>query len=103
MQIYGVDYFDTYSPVAKLSSFHLILVIAARNDWEVKMFDFNGAYLNGELGEEEETYMQQPLGYEEGGNDWVKWLLKSIYGLKQAGHKWYDILCCMLADVTYYA
>ena len=38
-QIYGVDYLDTYSPVAKLMSFWTILVLAARFDWEVKCFD----------------------------------------------------------------
>ncbi len=86
MQVYGVDYFDTYSPVAKLSSIRLILALAARHDWEVKSFDFNSAYLNGELSDKEEIFMQEPLGYEtkEGGPS-VKRLLKSLYGLKQAG------------------
>jgi Reverse transcriptase (RNA-dependent DNA polymerase) len=65
-QVYGVDYFAMFSPVAKLSSFRAVLAIAARNDWEVDLFDFNGAYLNGELDEGEEIYMQEPPGYEEG-------------------------------------
>ena len=43
-----VDYFETYSPIAKLASFCLILAIAAHHGWEVHMFDFNGMYLNGE-------------------------------------------------------
>jgi hypothetical protein len=42
-QIYEVDYFSTYSPVAKLTGFCTILAIAARHDWEIKSFDFNGA------------------------------------------------------------
>ena len=49
MQIYGVDYFTTYLPVAKLTSFCTILVIAVHQDWDIESFDFNGAYLNGEL------------------------------------------------------
>jgi hypothetical protein len=59
-QIFSEDYFDTFSPVAKLSSFQSILMLAARYDWEIKSFDFNSAYLNGELEENEEIYMQGP-------------------------------------------
>jgi hypothetical protein len=65
-QIYGVDYLDTFSPMAKLASICMILVIAARLNWEIESFDFNGMYLNGELGEGEEIYMQEPPRYEEG-------------------------------------
>jgi hypothetical protein len=43
-------------------------------------------YLNKELEELEEIYMEQPLGYEEGGKDFVKRLKKALYGLKQVGH-----------------
>jgi len=48
---------------------------------------------NGELDKDEETYMQEPLGYETGsGGSSVKRLRKSLYSLKQAGRKWYDAL-----------
>jgi Reverse transcriptase (RNA-dependent DNA polymerase) len=56
-QIYSINYYDTYSPVACLASFCLILAIAACNNWEVKAFNFNSAYLNGELDMDEEIYM----------------------------------------------
>jgi hypothetical protein len=65
-QIYRVDYLDTFSPMAKLASICMILTITAQLDWEIESFDFNGAYLNGELGEDEEIYMQEPPGYKEG-------------------------------------
>jgi hypothetical protein len=97
-QIYGVDYFDTFSPVAKLASIRTILALAARHDWDVDTFDFNSAYLNGELGEEEEIYMQEPPGFEESTGS-VKWLRKSLYGLKQAGRRWYDTLTRALNDL----
>ena len=97
-QVYGVDYFDTFSPVAKLASFRTILTIAAKSDWEIKSFDFNGAYLNGELDEHEEIYMQFPPGYDTPKENMVKWLHKSLYGLKQAGRRWYDTLARALAD-----
>jgi len=102
-QIYGVDYLDTYSPVAKLASFRTILALAACFDWEVECFDFNSAYLNGELEDTEEIYMEQPPGYEEGGKDFVKWLRKALYGLKQAGRRWYDTFKRKLADLGFRA
>ena len=85
-QRFGVDYFDTYSPVARLASIRTILAIAACNDWEIDTFDFNGAYLNGELNDNEQIYMEPPPRYCNQGES-VKFLLKSLYGLKQAGRK----------------
>jgi transposase InsO family protein len=102
-QIYGVDYFDTYSPVAKMASFRLILAMAARYDWDVESFDFNGAYLNGTLSDDEEIYMKEPPGYETQGERSVKRLQKSLYGLKQAGRKWYEALSHALADLGFCA
>ena len=63
-QIYSVDYFHTYSPVARLTSIHLLLAMAAQHDWEIDTFDFNSTYLNRELEDGEEIYMRQPPGYE---------------------------------------
>ena len=100
MQQFGIDYFDTYSPVARLASFHVILAIATCNDWEINTFDFNSAYLNGKLTENEQIYMELPPGYGSQG-EFVKFLCKSLYSLKQAGHKWYDILCHTLADLGF--
>jgi transposase InsO family protein len=100
-QIFGVDYYNTFSPVAKLASFRAVLALAARFDWEIKSFDFNGAYLNGELDEDEEIYMQAPPGYESQGEHKVKRLRKSLYGLKQAGRKWYDALSRALAKLGF--
>jgi transposase InsO family protein len=102
-QIYGVDYFDTYSPVAKMASFRLILAMAARYDWDVESFDFNGTYLNGTLSDDEEIYMKEPPGYETQGEHSVKRLQKSLYGLKQAGRKWYEALSRSLADLGFRA
>jgi Reverse transcriptase (RNA-dependent DNA polymerase) len=64
----------------------------------VDTFDFNSTYLNGELGEEEEIYMQEPPGFEESTGS-TKWLQKSLYGLKQARHRWYDTLMHALNDL----
>jgi hypothetical protein len=91
-QVYGVDCFDTYSPVAKMASFRAILDIAARYDWDIEPFNFNGVYLNGTLNDDDEIYMQEPPGYETRGEHSVKQLHKSLYGLKQAGRTWYEAL-----------
>ena len=99
-QIYGADYFETYSPVAKLTSFRTILALAARQDWDIDSFDFDGAYLNGELGEKEDIYMKNPPSYDKDDGT-VKHLKKSLYGLKQAGRKWYDTLKRTLADLGF--
>jgi hypothetical protein len=99
-QIHGTDYFETYSPVAKLASFRTILALAARQDWDIDTFDFNGAYLNGELSKDEDIYMKNPPGYDNNDGT-VKHLKKSLYGLKQAGRKWYDTLKRTLADLGF--
>ena len=66
------------------------------------MFDFHSAFLNGELDLDEEVYMEQPEGYEEQDRQqYVCRLLKSLYGLKQAGRKWYDALCKALANIGF--
>jgi len=66
-QQYGVDYYNTYSPVVKLISFRTILALAAQYDWDIESFNFNRVYLNGKLEQDEEIYMQPPLGYEIAG------------------------------------
>jgi hypothetical protein len=101
-QIYGVDYYDTYSSVTCLASFCLILVIAACNNWEVEAFDFNSAYLNGELDTDKEIYMQEPSGYKTEIRDKIKRLLKALYGLKQPSRKWYDVLYGALMDLGFH-
>jgi hypothetical protein len=101
MQIRRVDYFNTYSPVVKLSSFCVLLAMAARYDWEVEAFNFNTAYLNGKLGDSEQIYMQQLPGYKQGSAVSVKKLRKALYGLKQAGHKWYNTLKGILTNLEF--
>src|SRR5712671_202343 len=99
-QVFGQDYYDTFLPVARLASFRAVLALAAHFDWEIDMFNFIGAYLNSELDEDEEIYMQPPPGYEGQGEDVLR-LRKSLYGLKQAGRKWYEALTCALIDLGF--
>jgi reverse transcriptase-like protein len=84
-QIFGIDYFDTYSPVAHFSSIWAILALAAHYDWEINTFDFIDTYLNRELGKDKEIYMQPVPSYKSEHLNQVLKLKKSLYGLKQAG------------------
>jgi hypothetical protein len=85
-QIYGIDYLDTYAPVVKLASIRILLAIAAVFGLEIHQMDVVTAFLAGDL--EQEIYMEQPEGYEMGGQDIVCRLIKSLYGLKQAPRVW---------------
>ena len=92
-QIYGVNHYETYAPVTRLASFRLLLAIAARNGWAVNTFDFDSAYLNCKLKDDEVIYLEQPVGYEtRDRGSWVWRLVKALYGLKQGAKNWYDSL-----------
>ena len=83
----GIDYVETFSPVARFTSIRLILAIVANMDLELHQMDVKTAFLNGEL--EEEIYMEQPIGFtKERQEHKVCRLLKSIYGLKQSSRQW---------------
>ena len=83
----GVDYDETFSPVAKLKSVRIMLAIAAFYDYEIWQMDVKTAFLNGFL--KEELYMMQPEDFidPKGANKVCK-LQRSIYGLVQASRSW---------------
>ena len=94
-QVPGVDYFNTFTPVARLASICTVLVFAAAEDYETGQINIKSAYLNGELTDEEVIYMKQAPGYKVSGEEKRKKeyrLKKSLYGLKQAGRRWYQKL-----------
>lgn len=84
-QIPGIDFTETFAPVVRLESVRVALGIAAINNLEMGQMDIKGAYLNGEL--EEEIYMRQPPGYDDGSGRFCR-LHKTLYGLKQSGREW---------------
>ena len=90
-QVYGIDYAETYAPVARYSSIRLIIALAAHYDWELHQMDVKTAYLNGEL--DVPIYMRAPDGLSLIGQtcppDSVCLLVKSLYGLKQSGRRWH--------------
>ena len=87
-QVEGIDYSETYAPVAKLTSIRVLLDVVAELDLELEQMDAITAFLNGLL--KEVVYMEQPEGFEQGDPaKQVCLLLKAIYGLKQAPRQWY--------------
>ena len=84
-QVEGVDYFDTCAPVARLPSLRAIIAMANRLNLKLHQVNIKGPYLNGELTADEVLYMRHPSGYREDNSGHVLRLLKSLYGLKQAG------------------
>jgi len=89
----GIDYTETFAPVARYTSIRLLLAMAVKMDLHIHQMDAVSAYLNGNL--QEEIYMRQPEGYEDGSSKVCK-LLKSIYGLKQSGRVWNRTLNAVL-------
>ena len=88
-QEYGVDYSETFAPIARLDTIRIVLAIAAQNKWMVHQMDVKSTFLNGYF--EEEVYVQQPPRYEiRGHEDKVYKLKKALYGLKQAPRAWYS-------------
>jgi hypothetical protein len=96
MQVPGIDYFDTFAPVAKMSSTQAILAVVAVNGWLVDQMDVKSAYLNGVLPDDKVIFMCTPPSFEfaaPGQPDHVLWLKKALYSLKQSGCLWYKTFC----------
>ncbi|PKI37889.1 hypothetical protein CRG98_041722 [Punica granatum] len=88
-QVWGVDYSETFAPMARLDTIRLLLAIAAHKSKKIFQQDVKSAFLNGVL--EEEIYVEQPEGFVvKGVGDKVYRLIKALYGLKQAPRAWYS-------------
>ena len=88
-QTYGVDYFDTFSPVAKMIYVWIFISFASTHNWDLHQLDIKKAFLHGDL--QEEVYMEQLLGFI---SQWeigkVCRLQKSFNGLKQSPRAWFS-------------
>ncbi|GJU32745.1 zinc finger, CCHC-type containing protein [Tanacetum coccineum] len=85
----GIDYFDTYAPVTRITTIRLLLALAAIHNLVIHQMDVKIEFLNGDL--DEKVYMKQPEGFVMPGNEHkVCKLVKSLYGLKQAPKQWHQ-------------
>ena len=80
-QEYGIDYEETFAPVAHISSIRTLLAVAVASKWDLFQMDVKNAFLNGDLSEE--VYMQPPPGLSVDSNK-ICYLRRALYGLKQA-------------------
>jgi hypothetical protein len=88
-QKYGIDYTDTFAPVAKINTVRVLLSLAANLDWPLQQFDVKNAFLHGDL--TEEIYMDLPPGWSDTDirKPKICRLKKSLYGLKQSPRAWF--------------
>ena len=93
----GIDFNETFAPVARMDTVRTVLAIAAQNKWQVHQMDVKSAFLNGYL--EEEVYVEQPQGYEVPGQEHkVYRCKKALYGLKHAPRACYSRIDSYLTE-----
>eukprot|EP00253_Pinus_taeda_P004358 PITA_04358 len=87
-EVKGIDYDDTFAPVARYSSIRLMLALSAQMGWKIHQMDVKTAFLNGNI--EEEVYIEKPKGFETFDcESHICRLKRDLYGLKQAPCAWY--------------
>lgn len=96
-QKFGVDYDEVFAPVARSSTFRMLLAVTGTKGYKLRQYDVKAAFLNGTL--TEEVYMKQAPGFQTGEE--VCRLKKSLYGLKQAARVWNQTFDETLKELEY--
>jgi hypothetical protein len=95
-QVKGLDFGETYAPVARLESICILLAYATYHGFKLYQMDVKSAFLNGPI--KEEVYVEQPPGFKDSEYpNHVYKLSKALYGLKQAPRAWYECLRVFLS------
>jgi hypothetical protein len=90
-QVEGLDFGETYAPVARLEPIRILLAYATYHGFKLYQMDVKSTFLNGPI--KEEVYVEQPLDFEDSEYpNHVYRLSKALYGLKQAPRAWYECL-----------
>ena len=93
----GIDYDETFAPVARIEAIRILVAFAAHMDFKLYQMDVKSAFLNGYL--KEEVFVSQPPGFDNHDlPNHVFKLDKALYGLKQAPRAWYERLSKFLID-----
>jgi hypothetical protein len=90
-QVTGLDFEETFAPVARLESIRILLAYVAHHSFKFFQMDVKSAFLNGPI--KEEVYVEQPPGFEDDRYpDHIYKISKALYGHKQAPRAWYECL-----------
>ena len=85
----GIDYQETFAPVAKMITIRVVIALATQFGWQLHQMDVKSAFLNSDL--TEQVYMEQPPSFEVKGQEHLVYRLKkALYRLKQARRAWYQ-------------
>jgi hypothetical protein len=96
----GIDYEETFAPMAIYTSIRTIIALAAKMKWKLHKMDVKTSFLNCVI--EEEVYIEQPQGFEvEDRKSHVCRLKKTLYGLKQGPRAWYGHIDCFLMSLGF--
>jgi hypothetical protein len=99
-QVEGLDFRETFAPVARLEAIRILLAFAASKGFKLYQMDVKSAFLNDVI--QEEVYVRQPPGFKSSKySDRVYKLSKALYGLKQAMRAWYTRLKIFLLEHGY--
>jgi len=98
-QTEGIDYFETFSPIVKLTTVRILLALASASDWFIHQLDVDNVFLHGDL--HEEIYMKPSPGLSLPQLNSVCKLNKSLYGLKQVSRNWNQKLTSELLLLGY--
>ena len=99
-QTYGIDYDETFAPVAKMGTVRTLISCAVNFGWPLHQMDVKNAFLHGDL--QEEVYMEIPPGFANSQTvGKVCRLKKSLYGLKQSPRTWFDRFKRAVCDMGY--
>ena len=99
-QEYGIDYEETFAPVARISPVRALLTVVVASKWDLFQIDVKNAFLNEDLSEE--VYMQPSLGLFVESNK-VCHLWRALYGLKQAPRAWFAKFSSTISHLGYIA
>ena len=86
-KVYGIDYKETFAPIAKMNNIKVLVALVVQFSWSLQQYDVKNVFLHGDL--EEEIYMKDPPEYSNSLNNQVCRLLKALYGLKQSPRAWF--------------
>ena len=89
-QVDGVDVFETYAPVVSWSVVRSMLAFALQKDLKTRQVDFSNAFVQAELPEPEQVFIEMPYGFwDPDGGDVMLKLKRSLYGMRQSPYHWF--------------